>query len=143
MSEAKVGDYVQVHYTGKLASGDVFDSSEGHDPLGFTVGGGEMIAGFDAAVQGMAVGQSKDVVIEAANAYGDRREDLVHKLPKEMVQLGVDPEIGMQLQMQGNDGSLVPLVIADVDDTSITVDANHPLAGEDLHFNIRLVQIGK
>ena len=141
MSVAKDGDVVHVHYTGKLVSGEVFDSSEGREPLAFTVGGGEVIAGFDEAVRGMQVGESKDVKIPVQEAYGERRDDLVQTVPRELVQLGVEPQAGMQIEMHRQDGSVLPLMISAVDANSITVDANHPLAGEELHFTIQLMEI--
>ena len=141
MSAAKNGDVVHVHYTGKLVSGDVFDSSDGREPLAFTVGGGEVIAGFDEAVQGMQMGESKDVKIPPHEAYGERHEELIQTVPRDLVQLGVEPEVGLQIEMHRQDGSVVPLVISDVGATSITVDANHPLAGQELHFTIQLMEI--
>lgn len=141
MAAAKNGDVVRVHYTGKLGSGEVFDSSEGREPLAFTVGGGEVIAGFDDAVRGMQIGDSKDVKIPVNEAYGERRAELIQTVPRELVQLGVEPEVGLQIEMHRQDGSIVPLMISAVDATSITVDANHPLAGEELHFTIQLMEI--
>ena len=141
MSAAKSGDVVHVHYTGKLVSGNVFDSSDGREPLAFTVGSGEVIAGFDEAVQGMEIGESKDVRIPPHEAYGERREELIQTVPRDLVQLGVEPEVGLQIEMHRQDGSVMPLVISAVDATSITVDANHPLAGQELHFNIQLMEI--
>jgi peptidylprolyl isomerase len=141
MSVAKQGDTVHVHYTGKLASGETFDSSEGREPLAFTVGGGQVIAGFDEAVQGMQIGESKDVKIPVNEAYGERREELIQTVPRELVQLGAEPQVGMQIEMHRQDGTVIPLIISAVDDNSITVDANHPLAGEELHFKIELVEI--
>lgn len=138
---AKQGDVVQVHYTGKLNTGEVFDSSEGREPLAFTIGGGEVINGFDQAVRGMEVGESKDVRIPVNEAYGERREELIQTVPRDLVQLGVEPQIGMQIEMHRNDGTVVPLIISHVDDSTITVDANHPLAGEELNFSIQLVEI--
>ncbi|MBL8203760.1 MAG: peptidylprolyl isomerase [Blastocatellia bacterium] len=141
MAVAKQGDVVHVHYTGKLVSGEIFDSSEGRDPLAFTVGGGEVIPGFDEAVTGMQIGESKDVVIPVQQAYGERREELTQTVPRDLVQLGTDPQVGMQIEMHRQDGTVIPLLITHVDETSITVDANHPLAGEELHFNIQLAAI--
>ncbi len=141
MSVAKQGDVVHVHYTGKLGSGEVFDSSEGREPLAFTVGGGEVIAGFEVAVTGMQVGESKDVVIPVNEAYGERREELMQTIPRELMQLGEEPQVGMQVEMHREDGGVIPLLITNVDEASITVDANHPLAGEELHFNIQLAAI--
>jgi peptidylprolyl isomerase len=141
MSVAKPGDVVHVHYTGKLGSGEVFDSSEGREPLAFTVGGGEVIPGFDDAVAGMQVGESKDIVIPVQQAYGERREELTQTIPRELMQLGAEPQVGMQIEMHRQDGTIIPLLITQVDEASITVDANHPLAGEALHFNIQLAAI--
>lgn len=141
MAVAKDGDVVQVHYLGKLGDGEVFDSSEGREPLAFTVGSGQVIAGFDEAVRGMQIGESKDVKIPADEAYGERNQDLIQTVPRELVQLGVEPEVGLQIEMHRQDGSVVPLIISDVTETSITVDANHRLAGEELHFTIQLVEI--
>lgn len=141
MSVAKQGDVVHVHYTGKLGSGEVFDSSEGREPLAFTVGGGEVIAGFEVAVISMQVGESKDVVIPVNEAYGERREELMQTIPRELMQLGTEPQAGMQVEMHREDGTVIPLLITNVDEASITVDANHPLAGEELHFNIQLAAI--
>jgi FKBP-type peptidyl-prolyl cis-trans isomerase 2 len=141
MAAAKQGDVVHVHYTGKLGSGEVFDSSEGREPLAFTVGGGEVIPGFEEAVTGMQIGESKDVIIPVHQAYGERREELTQTIPRELIQIGQEPQVGMQVEMHRQDGSVIPLLITHVDETSITVDANHPLAGEDLHFNIQLAAI--
>ena len=141
MSAAKNGDVAHVHYTGKLVSGNVFDSSDGREPLAFTVGSGEVIAGFDEAVQGMEIGESKDVKIPPHEAYGERREELIQTVPRDLVQLGVEPEVGLQIEMHRQDSSVVPLIISNVDATSITVDANHPLAGQELHFTIQLMEI--
>ena len=141
MSVAKQGDVVHVHYTGKLVSGEIFDSSEGREPLAFTVGGGEVIAGFEEAVTGMQVGDSKNVVIPMHQAYGERREELRQTIPRELMQIGAEPEVGMQVEMHREDGTVIPLLITHIDEASITVDANHPLAGEELHFNIQLAAI--
>ena len=141
MSVAKQGDVVHVHYTGKLVSGEIFDSSEGREPLAFTVGGGEVIAGFEEAVTGMQVGDSKNVVIPMHQAYGERREELRQTIPRELMQIGAEPEVGMQVEMHREDGTGIPLRITHIDEASITVDANHPLAGEELHFNIQLAAI--
>ncbi len=141
MSVAKQGDVVHVHYTGKLGSGEMFDSSEGREPLAFTVGGGEVMAGFEVAVTGMQVGESKDVVIPVKEAYGEHREELRQTITRELRQLGTEPQVGMQVEMHREDGTVIPLLITNVDEALITVDANHPLAGEELHFNIQLAAI--
>lgn len=141
MSTAKNGDAVKVHYTGKFDDGQVFDSSEGNDPLGFTVGAGQVIPGFDAALIGMQIGETKNVVIPADQAYGDRMEELVQTISREQFNLGdVEPELGMAIEMQTPQGS-IPLVITEITETSVTLDANHPLAGEELHFDLTLVEI--
>ena len=141
MSVAKIGDSVLVHYTGKLVTGEVFDSSEGREPLGFALGSGNVIPGFEQAVIGMQTGAAKDVVIPADEAYGDRHEQLIQTVQREQMQLGVEPEIGMTVELHREDGTVIPLLISAVTETTVTVDGNHPLAGEELHFNIQLVEI--
>jgi peptidylprolyl isomerase len=140
--QAKKGDEVQVHYTGKLEDGSVFDSSAKREPLGFTVGGGQMIQGFDKAVDGMAVGDKKTVTIPAAEAYGEKREDMMIDVPIDQVPADIKPEIGMQLTLQGGNGQPMPVIVTNVDEQKITLDANHQLAGKDLIFDIELVKIG-
>ncbi|HJZ82373.1 MAG TPA: peptidylprolyl isomerase [Pyrinomonadaceae bacterium] len=141
MSTVKNGDTVKVHYTGKFDTGEVFDSSEGAEPLAFTVGGGQVIPGFDLALVGMQIGETKDVVIEPEQAYGERVEELVQTIGRDQFNLnGAEPEVGMAIEMQTPQGS-IPLVITDLTDTTITLDANHPLAGEPLHFSLTLVEI--
>jgi peptidylprolyl isomerase len=131
---AQTGDTVSVHYRGTLDSGEEFDSSRGRDPLTFTVGEGQVIDGFDAAVTGMAVGESKTVRLEPDQAYGARRDDLVITVPKAQAPDGL--EEGQQV-LVGN----APAVVTRVTDDEVTVDANHPLAGEALTFEIELVSI--
>lgn len=138
---AKAGDTVQVHYTGKLDDGSVFDSSAGRDPLEFTVGAGQVIPGFEQAVEGMAVGQTKTVTIPAAEAYGDRVAEAVLQVPREQLPPDLEPEVGQQLVMQSRDGRQIPIVVVEVTEDSITIDANHPLAGRDLTFEIELVSV--
>lgn len=141
MSTVKNGDTVRVHYTGKFDTGEVFDSSEDSDPLAFTVGAGQVIPGFDQALVGMQIGETKDVVIEPEQAYGERVEELVQTIDRGQFNLGgVEPEVGMMIEMQTPDGG-IPLTITDLTETTITLDANHPLAGEPLHFSLRLVEI--
>ena len=141
MSQAKSGDAVKIHYTGTLDDGTEFDSSAGRDPLEFSLGSGQVIAGFDKAVDGMAVGDSKTVTIPPAEAYGDRHEKLLQQVPKTSLPDDMKPEVGMQLQSQDPSGEVMSFVIADVSDETITVDANHPLAGQALTFAIELVEI--
>ena len=141
MSTVKNGDTVKVHYTGKLDNGEIFDSSEGAEPLAFTVGVGEVIPGFDQALLGMKVGETKDVVIEPDQAYGNRIEELVQVIDRNQFNLGgADPEIGMHIEMRTPDGN-IPLTITDLTDATVTLDANHLLAGETLHFSLTLVEI--
>ena len=141
MSQAKSGDTVKIHYTGTLGDGSEFDSSAGREPLEFALGGGQVIAGFDNAVDGMSVGESKTVTIPPGEAYGDRHEQLLQEVPKTSLPDDMQPEVGMQLQSQSPEGQIMNLVIAEVADESITVDANHPLAGQALTFAIELVEI--
>lgn len=139
--QAKKGDAVQVHYTGKLEDGSVFDSSVSREPLGFTVGDGNMIKGFDAAVNGMTVGDKKSVTIPSAEAYGERRDDMMIDVPIEQVPADIKPEVGIQLTLQGQNGQPMPVTVTHVDEQKITLDANHQLAGKDLIFDIELVKI--
>ena len=142
MSAVQSGDNVKVHYTGKFDNGEVFDSSEGGDPLAFTVGAGQVIPGFDQALLGMQIGETKNVVIPAGEAYGEREEGLVQTIRRDQFRLGdVEPAVGMALEMRTPDGQGIPMVITDVTETSVTLDANHPLAGETLHFDLQLVEI--
>ncbi len=142
MSNAKSGDTVHIHYTGTLDDGTTFDSSAGRDPLTFELGSGQVIAGFDKAVEGMAVGDNKSVKIEAEDAYGEHHEQLIQEVPRSALPEEIQPEIGMQLQSQSPEGQIMQLTVTEVADESITVDANHPLAGKALNFDIELVKIG-
>jgi len=139
--QAKKGDAVEVHYTGKLEDGTVFDSSISRTPLGFTLGDGNMIKGFDSAVYGMVIGDKKTVTIPAAEAYGERRKDMMIEVPIEQVPADIKPELGMVLQLQGGNGQPMPVTVVDIDEVKITLDANHELAGKDLIFEIELVTI--
>lgn len=139
--QAKKGDTVAVHYTGKLEDGSVFDSSVNRQPLGFTLGDGNMIKGFDEAVHGMEVGDKKTVTIPAAEAYGERRDDMMIDVPRAQVPANINPEVGMQLTLQGGNGQPMPVTVTFVDEEKITLDANHQLAGKDLIFEIELVTI--
>jgi len=141
MSQAKSGDTVKIHYTGTLDDGTQFDSSAGREPLEFSLGSGQVIAGFDNAVEGMAVGDRKTVTLSPDEAYGDRHEKLLQEVPKTSLPDDMKPEVGMALQSQSPEGQVMNLVIADVSEESITVDANHPLAGQALTFAIELVEI--
>lgn len=140
METAKAGDTVRVHYTGTLEDGSVFDSSEGRDPLQFTVGSGQVIPGFDQAVSGMKPGDERNVTIPAAEAYGARRDDLVIEVERQRLPDDLEPEVGQQLQLS-QEGQTFVVRVTDVSDASVTLDANHPLAGEDLTFQLQLVDI--
>lgn len=141
MSQAKSGDNVKIHYTGTLADGTEFDSSAGREPLEFALGSGQVIPGFDSAVDGMAVGDNKTVNIPPDEAYGQRHDQLIQQVPKSALPEEMTPEPGMQLQSQSPDGQVMNLVVTEVADETITVDGNHPLAGETLTFDIKLVEI--
>jgi peptidylprolyl isomerase len=143
MSQAKTGDTVKIHYTGTLTDGTQFDSSAGRDPLEFTLGSGQVIPGFDKAVEGMAVGDSKTINIAAQDAYGPRHEQMVQEVPKSALPENLEPTVGMSLQARGQDGNVINLTVTDVGDEAITVDGNHPLAGRDLNFDIELVAIAR
>ena len=141
MSQVKTGDKVKVHYKGTLNDGSVFDSSEGRDPLEFEVGAGQVIPGFDNAVVGLAVGESKEVNIPSTEAYGPYQENMVLAIEKDKFPEGLNLTVGEQLQVPSQNGQPVVVVIKEVTDEKVTLDANHPLAGQDLNFNIELVAI--
>jgi peptidylprolyl isomerase len=143
MSQAKSGDTVKIHYTGTLEDGTQFDSSSGRDPLQFTLGSGQVIPGFEKAVEGMAVGDSKTVNIPPEQAYGPRHEQMIQDVPKTALPDDLEPVEGMALQAQGQDGKVINLTVTAVQDESITVDGNHPLAGKALNFDIQLVDIAR
>jgi FKBP-type peptidyl-prolyl cis-trans isomerase 2 len=136
---AKNGDRVRVHYTGRLAGGEEFDSSRGGEPLEFTVGAGEVIPGFDEAVRGLRVGESRSVEIVPEDAYGPRREGLIAEIERERAQFPVEPQVGMNLMLPLADGNQLEVVVTDVNETHVTIDGNHPLAGETLFFDVELV----
>lgn len=141
MSKAKNGDTVKVHYTGKLNDGSVFDSSENREPLEFQLGSGQLIPGFEKAVTGMTVGESTSVTIPANEAYGEVNDELILNVEKNRLPADIQPEIGMQLQVQQPNGQPVPVVISEVTDDHVKLDANHPLAGKELTFDIEVVEI--
>ncbi len=140
-AQAKNGDIVEVHYTGTLENGTVFDTSEGGEPLEFTLGQGQMIPGFEQAVLGMKVGESKTVTIPADEAYGQYNDDWVQVINREELTNIPNPEVGQQLYGSQTDGTTITGTITNVTDTTVTVDFNHPLAGEDLTFEIELMSI--
>jgi len=141
LSITKEGNTVKVHYTGTLKNGEVFDSSKEKEPLEFKLGEGQLIPGFEKAVIGMNVGDSTTINIPSAEAYGDKREDLLIAVPKDQLPTEIEPQIGMQLQVNQENGQPVPVRIADITETELKLDANHPLAGEDLTFDIELVNV--
>lgn len=141
MTQAKRGDRVRVHYTGSLDDGTLFDSSRKRDPLEFTLGEGQLIKGFEVAVDGMSAGQNKTITIPAAEAYGPHRDELVSELPRGQIPSEIELTEGLQLEAQHPDGQVVRFVVASFDDQTITLDGNHPLAGKDLTFEIEVVEI--
>ncbi|MBU3714048.1 MAG: peptidylprolyl isomerase [Ferruginibacter sp.] len=141
MQQVKSGDLVKVHYTGKLTTGEQFDSSAGREPLEFTVGAGQMIKGFDAALPGMKLGDKKTINIPAADAYGERSEEAIIQFPRENVPADMKLEPGMQLTLSNQAGQPVPVVVVEVQEEIVVLDANHFLAGKELVFDIELVEI--
>lgn len=143
MAKAQEGDLVRVHYTGKLEDGTVFDTSEDREPLEFKIGEQKVIPGFEQAVAGMEPGEKKTVELTPEQAYGPHREDMVMEMDRDEVPDNVDPEVGQQLQLRLQSGQTVPVLITDISDGSVTIDANHPLAGKTLVFEIELVDVGE
>lgn len=141
MNTAKKGDLVKVHYKGKLNSGEQFDSSEGREPLEFTVGAGQMIAGFDAAIPGMSIGEKKTITIAPEHAYGEKNEEAIIEFPKSNIPADMKLEPGMKLQLRNEAGHPVPVIVTEVKDDIVILDANHHLAGKELIFDIELVEI--
>jgi len=143
MAEVKNGDVVKVHYTGKLTNGEQFDSSEGREPLEFTVGAGQMIKGFDDAMPGMSVGEKKTINILPGDAYGEKDEQDMIEFPKENIPKDMKLDVGMQLQLRNENGQPFPVTVAEIKDVVVVLDANHSLAGKELVFDIELVEILK
>ncbi|MFP4437813.1 MAG: peptidylprolyl isomerase [Chloroflexaceae bacterium] len=141
MAEAKQGDTVKVHYTGKLDDGTVFDTSAEREPLQFTIGQGQIIPGFEEAVVGMNEGESKTTQIPSDAAYGPHRDEMIVEVDRSQFPPNLDPEVGQQLQIRQPDGQAIVVTVTDLSDESATLDANHPLAGKDLTFDIELVQV--
>ena len=141
MQQVKNGDKVKVHYHGRFTDGTTFDSSEGREPLEFTVGEGNVIKGFDEGVMGMSIGDKKTVSIQAGDAYGDKNDEMLVEFPKEQFPPDMHPEVGMQLNMTNGNGQVILVTIVEVKEDSVILDANHPLAGKDLVFDIELVSI--
>lgn len=142
MTAAKSGDSVRIHYTGTLSDGSVFDSSEGRDPLEFTLGAGQVIAGFDAAVSGMAVGDKTVAEIPCDQAYGPIDPANRQDVPRDQIPAEIPLEKGMMLQMQSPQGQVIPVTVVEISEETVTLDANHALAGKDLTFALELVSIG-
>lgn len=140
MAKVTDGTKVKVHYTGKLNDGTVFDTSKEREPLEFTVGEGKVIPGFEEAVRDMESGETKSVTIGSDQAYGDRREDMILDVPKDKFPEDIPTDVGQQLMLRHPEGQEFPAFIVEVKDDTITLDANHPLAGEDLNFEIELIQ---
>jgi len=141
MTQATSGDTVLFHYTGSLNDGTVFDSSSGREPLRVTLGSGQVIPGVDQALVGMAPGDEKTVKVEADEGYGPRRPELLHEVQREGIPPEVDREVGKQLEGRDTGGQRLRLTVVDVADDTVTLDANHPLAGQDLEFELQLVEI--
>lgn len=141
MKVVEENDKVSLHYKGTLSGGEMFDSSEGREPLTFEVGSGQVISGFDKAVRGMQVDQAKTFTIPSDEAYGDVKEELIYEVPKSSIPADLNPHQGQRLVSNLEDGRQIPVTVAQVTDESITLDANHPLAGKDLTFDITIVAI--
>ena len=141
MSVAKTGDTVRVHYHGRLTSGETFDSSAERDPLEFELGSGQVIAGFDDGVTGMSIGEKKTIEIPFAEAYGPRNESMIIDMPKERFPADMQIEIGMPLMMSDGQGQNLQVAVTDIQESTVTLDANHPLAGKDLIFDLELMEI--
>lgn len=141
MQQVKKGDTVKVHYHGKLSSGETFDSSEGRDPLAFEVGSGMVIKGFDDGVTGMSVGDKKTLQIPVDQAYGAKNPDMIIPMPKDRFPQDMEIEVGMPLVMSDQNGQQFQVIVTEISEEAITLDANHPLAGQDLTFDIELVAI--
>ncbi len=141
MGQAKKGDTVKVHYTGRLEDGTIFDSSVKREPLAFKLGAGQLIAGFEKAVEGLEPGDKTTAVIPAAEAYGPHQEEAVLTIDRSQLPPDIQPEVGQELEVQQETGQTMNVRIVQVDDAQVTLDANHPLAGKDLAFEIELVAV--
>ena len=142
MAQAKKGDTVKVSYTGTLDDGTVFDSSEGSEPIEFTIGSGEVIPGFENAIVGLNISDSKKVSIPSVEAYGEYIDELLVEVSKEQLPPNFDPEVGQQVEISQEDGQSLVMTIVEIKDTTIVLDGNHPLAGENLTFDLKLESIG-
>lgn len=138
---AELGDTVKVHYVGKLSDGEVFDQSKQEEPISFEIGKGQLIQGFEQAVVGMAAGDTKTEQVPYDFAYGERRDDLVLELDKDKIPEHLNPQVGDQLEIKQDEGNNIPVVVKNITEEGMTIDANHPLAGQDLTFELELVEI--
>jgi peptidylprolyl isomerase len=141
MTQVKAGDTVRIHYTGTLEDGSVFDSSEGRDPLEFTVGSGQIIPGLDKALPGMAVGEEKTVTVPPEEAYGHPDPAGTQDVPRDQIPPHIEVEIGTRLQLSLPDGKQLPVTVTDLTEEKVVLDANHPLAGKALTFKVEMVEI--
>ncbi len=141
MSQAQAGDTVRINYTGAFEDGTKFDSSEGRDPLEFQLGSGQIIPGLENAITGMEVGETKQVTVTPAEGYGHRDEARVQDVPRAQLPEHIPTDPGTQLSMQTPDGQTIPVMVTKADEQTVTLDANHPLAGHDLTFDLELVEI--
>ncbi len=141
MAQVKQGDTVKVHYTGKLGDGTVFDTSTERQPLQFTIGKGQVIAGFESAIIGMNTGEAKTATIPVDQAYGPRRQDMIVTMERSALPPGLDPQVGQRLELTQTDDSTVLVTVTAKTDATLTLDANHPLSGKDLTFELKLVEI--
>ena len=141
MQQAKRGDKVRIHYTGRLDDGTVFDSSEDADPIEFTIGAGEVIPGFEDAIVGMSAGDQKTERIDSDRAYGERRDELIFTVGRDQMPEDAELEVGDMLRLGFPDGTTADVQVADIADSGVTLDANHPLAGKTLTFDLQLVSI--
>lgn len=141
MTQAKKGDTVRMHYKGTLSDGSVFDSSEGREPLQFTIGAGQIIPGLEQAVEGMGAGDEKTVTIPAAEAYGDYQPQARQGIPRDQIPDNIPLQVGGRLQVQTPEGRAVPVTVTEISDEVVVLDANHPLAGKDLTFAVEIVDV--
>ncbi len=140
MSKAKDGDTVKVHYTGKLENGEVFDTSDNREPLEFVIGEGNVIPGFEKGIAGMDVGESRSITIPPEEAYGTRQEEFVVKVERGEFPENITPAVGLQLQMMQPNGESINVIVTDLTEDIVTIDANHLLAGQTLFFDVELVE---
>jgi peptidylprolyl isomerase len=139
--KAELGDKVKVHYVGKLSNGEVFDQTQQEEPIDFEIGKGQLIQGFEQAIIGMEAGETKTEQVPYDFAYGERRDDLVLQLEKDKIPEHLNPQVGDQLEIKQDEGNNIPVVVKEITEQAMTIDANHPLAGQDLTFELELVEI--